>query len=767
VLDAEDALQSMLDGLRHPVAGRVDTQSPSALPRPDVDTLISRLRDVKAQAAAGELGADAAVTAADGHAYATPPLASDAAQGDGVAWPLPEGASVEPAGAAPVQGTSRPVGQLIPLVPLPTLVGATGLPTLLRGKDDARHSDPPRSMGDGDAIAPHDAAPTPESARENGLRRALRALEDQQVSRDALELLLQDMGVQAIESRRASARLRDLAERVEHELAGLRLELVRTTRRSGEWDALEKEEYTAIDVLLMQLDEALADQQEAETRLRRDLAEARAQNELQGDALLQAQRALLNVSMVPLSSLEARLDHAVRSVARRVNKAVVFEMDGAEITLDGRVAEALFNPLMLLVNNALDHGLEEKESERTAAGKSAEGHIVVRGRTNGDSVTIAVADDGRGIDPERVAAVAVSKGLVDAARAAAMTREERLALIWQPGFSTAKQVGAISGRGMGMKSVQDDIAALQGRIDVETETGKGTTFTITLPRSLALMRVQVVREGRHLAAVPIADLASTHALPYNSLVEVPGGRVVRLGARTVVVYAAQLGAGPAGDGANNQGILLEVNGRGGGIVVDEVLYSQYVPVRPAPAHLRRSCGLIGYALGAGGVILPILDVATLIDRASTVAPLALRPGSDSPPGASPARQHTILVVDDSQTMRRALTQTFGRAGFVVREAVNGREALAALGRERPDVITLDMEMPEMDGLETLAALRLLPGGTSIPVFMITSRQQARHRAAALAAGVTRYFTKPYDDDEVVGAARLAIAGGLAASEVAS
>ncbi len=473
------------------------------------------------------------------------------------------------------------------------------------------------------------------------------------------------------------------------------------------------------------------------------------------------------MSMIPLSHLEARLDHAVRSVGRRLNKKVEFALEGGDVTLDSRIAESLFNPLMLLISNAVDHGIEDRAADRTSAGKPAEGRVTVRGRVNGDGVTVSIQDDGRGIDPDRVAAVAVSKGVVDAARVATMTREERIALIWQPGFSTARGVGLVSGRGMGMKSVQDDVASLQGRVDVETEIGGGTTYTITLPRSLAMMRVQVIREGKNLVGVPIVDIANTYAVPYASIVGEPGERSVQVGPRTIPVYAAHLSSGPAGDGPNGLGILLEAEGRDGGIVVDEVVSSRYLPVRPAPAHLRRACGLLGYALGSGGAIMPILQFDTVIALASPANAGSERPLDPLGAGVRPEERPTVLVVDDSQTMRRALSQTFTRAGFRVCEAADGYEALRAIGREMPAVITLDMEMPGMDGLETLTALRRLPGGVTAPVFMVTSRQQARHRAAALAAGVTRYFTKPYDGDEMVGAARVAIAEGMAAREVAS
>ncbi len=749
VLDAEDALQSLIDDLHDAMSARPTSgvlRSVATLPPADVEGLLGRLAEVKRRVESDDIPIATPVDAAGAVGESSDKSESTTTERLTLEF-TPAVATVAATGWAEDTGLLVPFPSPQPS-PVDASAAAAPLPSVQLGREAERDVD-------GEA--------TPESR----LQDALHALEDQQIHRDTLEQLLEEMGAQTVETRRANTRLRDLVTRVEHELAGLRLELVQTTRKSGEWDALEKEEYSAMDVLLMQLDEALADQHEAESRLRADLAEAHARVELQGETLLRAQRSLLDMSMIPLSHLEARLDHAVRSVGRRLNKKVEFALEGGDVTLDSRIAESLFNPLMLLISNAVDHGIEDRAADRTSAGKPAEGRVTVRGRVNGDGVTVSIQDDGRGIDPDRVAAVAVSKGVVDAARVATMTREERIALIWQPGFSTARGVGLVSGRGMGMKSVQDDVASLQGRVDVETDVGQGTTYTITLPRSLAMMRVQVIREGKNLVGVPIVAIANTYAVPYASIVGGPGERSVQVGPRTLAVYAAHLSSGPAGDGPNGLGILLEAEGRDGGVMVDEVVSSRYLPVRPAPAHLRRACGLLGYALGSGGAIMPILQLDAVIALASPANAGSERSLDLSGVGVRSEERPTVLVVDDSQTMRRALSQTFTRAGFRVCEAADGYEALRAIGREMPAVITLDMEMPGMDGLETLTALRRLPDGVTAPVFMVTSRQQARHRAAALAAGVTRYFTKPYDGDEMVGAARVVIAEGMAAREAAS
>jgi chemotaxis protein histidine kinase CheA len=477
---------------------------------------------------------------------------------------------------------------------------------------------------------------------------------------------------------------------------------------------------------------------------------------------LSAQRALLDMSMIPLSQIEDRLDHAVRSQSRRLGKQVSFKLEGGDLVLDSRIADALFEPMMHLINNALDHGIEDSSAARVAAGKTPEGSLTIRGRASGDGVAIDVIDDGRGIDPGRVTAVAISRGVVTAEEAAIMTVQERIGLIWRPGFSTAKSVSTVSGRGIGMKSAQDDITAMQGRIDIDTRVGYGTTFTVTLPRSLAMLRVEVVREGQDLVAIPITQMVATHSVPYRELAALQSGQPVQTGNKTLSVYSAHLAEGPAGDGEAGRAVLLEVAGRSGAIVVDEVMGSQYLPVRAAPGYLRRHCGVLGYAIGGGGHILPIIDLPGLIERSAAHIPAA----SEAP---AARRAYNVLVVDDSQTMRRALRDTLSKAGFHVEEAADGREALTNCIRQMPDLITLDMEMPGMDGLEALTALRLLPnGGATVPVFMITSRQQARHRAAALAAGVTRYFTKPYDTDELIGASHLVLAeAGGHQREVAS
>jgi len=587
--------------------------------------------------------------------------------------------------------------------------------------------------------------------REASVRTALGALEELTVTRDTLQALVIRLEQQRTESRRSGARLRALVERVGSELAGLRSELVRTTRHSGEWDLLEKEEYTTVDALLGQLDEALADLEESDSNLRRDLGEARAQVEIQSDKALSVQRALLDINMVPLARLEDRLAHAVRSQSRRLNKQVAFSLEGGDVVLDGRIADALFPPMIHLINNAIGHGIEESSAARVAAGKTVQGQLTVRGRTSGDGVAIDVIDDGRGIDAERVASVAVSRGLITAGEAAQLTTDEKIALIWRPGFSTAATVTAMSGRGIGMKSAQDDIAALSGRIEVASVPGHGTTFTVVLPRSLAMLRVEVVREGSSLVALPITQMVATHSVPYAMLAALKPGQSVRTGDRSLTMLGVCLAGGPAGDGEAGHATLLEVAGRDVAIVVDEVLGSQYLPVRAAPGYLRRHCGLLGYAIGGGGHILPILDLPTLVDRSAAGGIIA-------PEQTRVAVASNVLVVDDSQTMRRALRDTLGKAGFNVLEAADGHDALDICIRHMPDLITLDMEMPGMDGLEALTALRLLPhGGATVPVFMITSRQQARHRAAALAAGVTRYFTKPFDSDELLSAMNLVLA----------
>ncbi len=594
------------------------------------------------------------------------------------------------------------------------------------------------------------------------VRSALTALEDLSVTRDALQSLVSRMSQQRVESRRSGVRLRTLIERVGSELAGLRSELVRTTRRTGDWDLLEKEEFTTVDVLLGQLDEALADLEESDINLRRDLAETTAQVEMQADKALSAQRALLDISMIPLSQIEDRLAHAVRSASRRLHKQVTFALDGGNLVLDGRIAEAVFEPMMHLINNALDHGIEASTASRIAAGKTLAGHLTIRGRSTGDGVAIDVIDDGRGIDADGVAAAALARGLVTADEVATMSVADKIGLIWRPGFSTVSAVTAMSGRGIGMKSAQDAVAALNGHIDVHSVLGQGTTFSIILPRSLAMMRVEVVREGHNLVAIPITQMIATHSVPYAELNSLRPGQSVQAGGKELPVFAVTLADGPAGDGEAGRATLLEVAGRNGAIVVDEVRGSQYLPVRPAPRYLRQHCGLLGYAVGGGGHILPILDLPTLVDRAGALM-------VEAPKAAAARIAYTILVVDDSQTMRRALRDTLSKAGFTVQEAVDGHDALNFCIRQMPDVITLDMEMPGMDGLEALTALRLLPnGGATVPVFMITSRQQARHRAAALAAGVTRYFTKPFDSDELLSATNLVLAESVGqAREAAS
>jgi chemosensory pili system protein ChpA (sensor histidine kinase/response regulator) len=733
VLDAEDALQTLLDDLHRAADGpraAADTTVPV-----EVDELARRLDTIAARVrGAGTGGEQSPAQPVDAQVK---PLAMPSG------WTVYAGevgahqAQETPMLPGATEGASQAASAL--------QVGATGPGGRQQGVAARAATAPPAPPG-------QEGAAGPAQGEEHQVQVALGALEDLAITRDALQELLRDMTAERLELRRNNARLRTLVERVESEVAALRTDVRRTTRRAAEWDVLEKEEYSTFDVLLMQLDEALADLEESDERLRRDLGEARAQVEIQSDTWLRAQRALLDMSMVPLSQMQDRLSHAVRSISRRLHKQVVFTLEGGDLTLDGRIAESLFDPLLHLINNAIDHGIEDDPATRVAAGKPAEGHLTIRGRARGDGISIEVSDDGQGIDPDKVATIAVARGIVSAAAIASMDERERRALIWRPGFSTAPNVTAISGRGIGMKSALDDITSLQGRIDLQSEVGKGTTFTITLPRSLAMLRVEVVREGADLVAVPITQVTATHPITYSDLEHLQPGQSIALSDRTITVFGAHLAGGPRGDGEAGQVLLLEVMGRNGAIVVDDVLGSQYLPVRPAHGYLRRRCGLLGYAIGAGGRILPILDLPTIIERTGETLPVLSLHQQEPRPA-------TVLVVDDSQTVRRALRTLFTRNGYQVLEAADGREALALSARAIPDLILLDMEMPAMDGVEALRALRVLPkGGATVPIFMLTSRQQARHRVAAFGAGATHYFTKPYDQDQLLRAAQSALAG---------
>ncbi len=571
------------------------------------------------------------------------------------------------------------------------------------------------------------------------------------------------------ESLRNSQRLRAVVDKLAAEFELVRRER-RATAQGDDWDALELETFDSYAQIMLELGEIIADQEEIAGGLGEGVRRTSLLCEGDRETTERLQAALLGFRLVRLATIEPRLDQVITSTARAVGKTVKWELQGGSVAVDKAVLDAVQEPLLHLLRNAIDHGIERAD-ERVARGKDALGTITVAASYGTNSAIIRVSDDGQGIDPEHVAARAVERGMVSAQRAATLDARAKMDLVWHAGFSTATTVTEISGRGVGLDIVRGMVERVRGSVTVESAVGRGATFVLTLPLSLSVVRTLLLRDGDAMAAVPLAQVEGVHLVRKDAITALGDRTVAMVEGRAVTLLERGLARPIALRGrlGGESVVVLQVRvsaDRTVGYVVDEVLGEEDTLVKALPRYLQHRPTFVGCSVAGNGRPYAILDVRHLAEQsagAGTSAGAAvgtLTPAPPAPPmsplpsAGARTRGPLVLIVDDSLFMRRSLAELYQGGGFRIETAEDGEEALAAIARiGLPDLMSLDMEMPRLNGLETLSVLRQLPGGQGVPVFMVTTRGQERHRRAALEAGATRYFIKPFDGDEVLAAAR--------------
>ncbi|MEO1526382.1 MAG: hybrid sensor histidine kinase/response regulator [Planctomycetota bacterium] len=469
-----------------------------------------------------------------------------------------------------------------------------------------------------------------------------------------------------------------------------------------------------------------------------------------------AQSRLMHIRMVPLRTIVPRLGRSVRSTAAQCQKLVNFVVRGDHTELDKTVLEEIADPLLHLVRNSVDHGIESTE-QRAALGKPETGTLTIHAVNQGTQLTIRVEDDGGGLDTQRIRARAIERGLISAEQS--LSEREIQQLIFAPGFSTAESVSDVSGRGVGMDVVRETVARLKGIIRIESEVGRGTRFTIILPTSLAVTRALFVESAGALFALPMqavkqisrSEPSKTSFIGEDPMIEV-AGRTLRL-----ANLSEKLGLGPGPDHSNPSPMLvIESGDRSVAVTVDDIHGGHDIVVKSLGDHLRTVPGVIGATVRGDGSVIPILDPADLVGFCREATPVSLDRVAAKRVGIE-QRRH-VLVVDDSVSVRRITSSVMRSGGWSVTTAKDGVDAIEQLdvAEQLPSVILLDMEMPRMNGLELLVNLRASEEYSAIPVVMVTSRAGAKHRERAMEAGATEYIVKPFREDQLLAlASRLA------------
>jgi two-component system chemotaxis sensor kinase CheA len=468
------------------------------------------------------------------------------------------------------------------------------------------------------------------------------------------------------------------------------------------------------------------------------------------------QEQAMDLRMLPVSTVFNTFPRAMRDLGRTFKKDVDLVIEGGDTELDKKVLEEINDPLVHIMRNAVDHGIEPS-ADRIAIGKPGKGTIRLSARQEGDHIVIEVADDGAGIDPERVKAIAVRKGYITDSEAKAMTDREARYLILEQGFSTAAIITEISGRGVGMDVVREFVVErLKGALDVESEMGQGTTFRLTIPLTLAIIRALLLRVGGQTFALPTSSIEETARVERSNIIKVEGQEVIRRQRRTVPLVHLRdiLGVDSnEDDGVSKIPIAtLGFSGHRIGIIVDEFVGEQQIVIKTLGTHLKRVDNVAGVTILGAGEVVPILNVPDLMTNGRQLTGARIRRaggGKEKEKEKGPSR---ILICEDSFTTRELERSIFEAAGYDVETATDGAMGLARL-REGldPDAVVTDVQMPNMTGFELTRAIKADNDLKSIPVIIVTSLERDEEKAEGIEAGADAYITKSvFNQDTLLG-----------------
>ncbi|MGB0866488.1 MAG: Hpt domain-containing protein, partial [Granulosicoccaceae bacterium] len=519
------------------------------------------------------------------------------------------------------------------------------------------------------------------------------------------------------------------------------------------FDSLEMDRYSRLQEITRGLTESVGDLEELQSSLRRQMRINRATLDAQQSAGTDLQEELMKTRLVRFDSLKNRLQRLVRQTAKANGKQVKLVIEGGDSLLDRVLLTHLTASLEHLLRNAIVHGIEKPEL-RSEAGKLAMGSVIVRAQQEGGDVRLRVVDDGAGLDISKIRTVAESKGLLEAGQEC--DDDELAQLLLVSGFSTAGEVTQDAGRGVGLDVVNRELKSAGGALSIQSQANVGTIFELRLPQSLAIERVLLVRGGSDNFALPLKTVAAVqHVSPdvvRNAYIN-PSASFSYDGDSYRVQHLGELLG--VGDWVPNAAedtvplVLVDTGEQRVALHVDALVGRREIPVRPGGEQLRSMRSFNGASVLADGQVVLVLNVAgLLLERSGRVASVEV---GDSTQVLSVIDESlpTVMVVDDSITIRKVTSRMLERNGYRVVTARDGLEALNALRNHHPAVILLDLEMPRMDGFELAERLRQNEETRDLPLVVISSRTGHKHRERARGLGVTEFFGKPYQEQQLL------------------
>ena len=595
------------------------------------------------------------------------------------------------------------------------------------------------------------------------------------IKEETAQDLLRLAGESAISTNRLQTQVHDVKNQVQH-IGSLHNKLTQLTEEFGQLievrelfnsrsknmsdddlDPLELDKYNELHSFFHQLQEFAIDTRDAIYQTQGQLRELENLTYEQQVTNRASQNHLLEMRMIPANQFEARFQRCVRQACRLTGKQARFQLRGGDTMIDSRVLHELVDPLMHLLRNAVDHGVEFPEV-REAVGKADEGVIELQFFIQAQSIVVRVTDDGAGLQNERIAKKAAELSIQPPIDANAEVTELWLKqLIFAAGFSTRDQVSQTSGRGIGLDMVADRVNQLKGRITVDSRPQMGCEFSIRLPMPMITEQGLLIASGKHSIAISSRGVEQLLFLEESALTN--HGEQLRYTfdqQEIDVFHIAQLAHLPdvLSISAIDAHALLVVEtlpGQRVGVLVERVLASREMVVKPLTPFTPHVNGIIGATILGDGQVAPVIDIQQLVLDVLQSGASAI----DWTVDAMRIGQQTIatkpmaLIVDDSLSTRRSLAQFVGDMGMEVRTAKDGFEAIEILQEQTPHIILVDMEMPRMNGLELTAHVRANDITKHIPVIMITSRNTEKHRNLATAAGVDTYLNKPFSEEELL------------------
>jgi chemosensory pili system protein ChpA (sensor histidine kinase/response regulator) len=552
----------------------------------------------------------------------------------------------------------------------------------------------------------------------------------------------------------------------------------------ADFSELEMDRYDDFNILSRSLTEISADITEVLTQL--DGFVRRVDSDIDEFTKLahRLQDEITQARMVPIGNLYTRISRTVRDAAKASGKHVELALDGADTELDNNIIQQISDPLVHLVRNSVAHGLEKPE-DRYHAGKPEQGNVAVRAYHRGNHIYIEVEDDGKGIDYERVRQTAVENGLV--AADAEVSERDLLEFLFHPGFSTAKRKTELAGRGVGLDVVRANIEQLNGEIEIETEKGRGTRFTLKVPLTLIISQALFIRCGESMFAMPLAFVEEIRRLRPEDIEEVGGKLLTKV--RDVVTEVVRLDVSlglPRVEPVNGfmRMVIVNVGGRQVGVIVEDVIRKDEIVIKNMGEYLRNVKMFPGATIAPDGSLILLIDVNRLvageaIERrplmTSSAAARIFSPGAAAiAHGSIPIaaidevpEEKVVVLADDSISVRKFVGRMLEKAGYRVKLAADGLEALEIVTQMKCDLVVTDLEMPRTNGYELISHMRQNAATRHIPIMVVTSRAGAKHRDRALKEGAASFMVKPVQEDVFVAEVAALIGGTSQAAAVGS